>query len=63
MPLYRFCVLEADGSETVLRDYSPDSRFSCDRALVSGRTLIVYAKSETQETPVRYLMDIELTGA
>lgn len=58
VPLYRFSVQDADGKETVLRDYAPDEAFSCDRSLVSGKTLIVSAKSETQETPVRYLMDI-----
>ena len=43
-PQYRFCALQDDGSETLLRDYSDDPVFLYPKEALSSGTLRVYAR-------------------
>ncbi len=56
-PLYRFAAVYADGSETLLRDYSEDGVFSAE-SIPEGATLKVYAVPQGQEDaePVWYIV-------
>ena len=56
-PLYRFAAIYADGSETLLRDYSEDGVFSAEN-IPEGATLKVYAVPQGQEDaePVWYVV-------
>lgn len=56
-PLYRFAAVYADGSETLLRDYSEDGVFSAEN-IPEGATLKVYAVPQGQEDaePVWYVV-------
>ena len=56
-PLYRFAAVYADGSETLLRDYSEDGVFSAE-SISEGATLKVYAVPQGQEDaePVWYVV-------
>lgn len=56
-PLYRFAAVYADGSETLLRDYSEDGVFSAEN-IPEGAALKVYAVPQGQEDaePVWYVV-------
>ena len=46
VPEYRFVLRNADGSETLLRDYSEDGVYTCDPGALDGQTLRVYARAQ-----------------
>ena len=46
VPEYRFVLRHADGSETLLRDYSEDGVYTCEPGALDGQTLRVYARAQ-----------------
>lgn len=49
VPEYRLAVLHEDGSETLLRDYSAEAFYACERGALCGSTLRLYARVQGQE--------------
>lgn len=49
-PEYRFVLLEADGSETLLLDYGVDTLYACEPGALSGKTLRLYARIAGHES-------------
>lgn len=48
-PEYRFVVKNADGSETLLKDYGTDTLYACERGALAGKTLRLYARISGHE--------------
>lgn len=60
VPLYRFCVRDADGSETMLRDYDASGEFTFEKSLALGKTLVAYAQAEGHPEHFAVSFEIEL---
>lgn len=45
-PEYRFTLVEEDGGETILKDYSTDTFYTCEPGALDGRTLRLYARPQ-----------------
>ena len=48
-PEYRFVLRNADGSETLLQDYGADTLYACEKGMLSGKTLRLYARIQGYE--------------
>lgn len=59
-PEYRFVLLEADGSETLLQDYGVDTLYACPPGALSGRTLRLYARIAGHETTGEVWYDLAI---
>lgn len=47
-PEYRLVLLEEDGSETLLQDYSTNTLYLCEPGALDGRTIRLYARPQGQ---------------
>ena len=43
-PEYRLVIRNADGSETLLADYGTDTLYACEKGMLAGQTLRLYAR-------------------
>ena len=58
VPEYKFVLIEADGVETLLQDFSTETLYTCGKGELDGKTMRIYARCPGQNDDGQHWYDL-----